>query len=461
MPVRLRLALLFALGTAALIAISGFVLAAQLRGRLEHSVDSGLRQRSALVASVATSGIMVRSANGTPEVLAGQLTQIYDPAGDIIGTSSDIRERILSVGQVRSVGIAAFDVSRTIDGKTIRVRVVPVHRSDGTWVVAEGGSTASVDNAVNRLRHAIEYSGPPAVLLAGLAAWMVAGSALRPVERMRREVAEISELGGTSAIVVPGTHDEISNLAVTMNEVLGRLKRALDRERQFVTDAGHELRTPLTILQAELELAGRPGRSRSELAAAIESAAEEVHRLEVLAEDLLALGRYADHAQPQEPVSVAQLAGDSVAAYTPRAVAAHVHLDSRLDESALVIGNARQLRRAIDNLIDNALQFAPANSEIAVVVSRTDTTATIEVFDQGPGFPVDFLPDAFERFRRADAARNRNSGGAGLGLALVRQAVEAHCGRVMAANRPTGGAWVRIELPCVSASPQGANEITH
>jgi signal transduction histidine kinase len=300
------------------------------------------------------------------------------------------------------------------------------------------------------VRHAIEFGGPPAVLLAGLAAWLVAGGALRPVERMRREVAEISEHGATAAIVVPGTHDEIANLAATMNDVLGQLKRALDRERRFVTDAGHELRTPLTILQAELELAGRPGRSREELAAAVESATGEVRRLAALAEDLLALGRDASVAPRHEPVPLTTVVHESATAFEPRATAAGVRIRCEIKATVVVTGDAAQLRRAVDNLVDNALHFAPAQSEITVTVDRTGNTTSIEVADEGPGFPEDFLPDAFERFRRADAARTRRGGGTGLGLALVRAVADAHGGRAVAGNRPTGGASVRLELPCPS-----------
>jgi two-component system OmpR family sensor kinase len=365
----------------------------------------------------------------------------------MVSTSPDVQEPMLSGAEAHQVPLAPVVETRTLGGKSIRVRVMPVHLSDGTWLVVVGASTATIDNAIARVRNAVEFGGLPAILLAGVAAWLVAGGALRPVERMRREVADISEHGGSSAIVVPRTHDEVADLAATMNDVLGRLKRALDRERRFVTDAGHELRTPLAILQAELELAGRPGRSRAELAAAIESATVEVRRLTGLAEDLLALGRDPAGGPRPEPVVLASLVRESAAAFGPRAASAEVHIHCRVDEGAMVTGHDRQLRRAIDNLIDNALQFAPPRSEISIVVKRTAGATTIEVCDEGPGFPADFLPFAFERFRRADAARSGDGGGTGLGLALVREVADAHCGQAVAMNRASGGASVRLELP--------------
>ncbi|MDQ1416977.1 MAG: two-component system, OmpR family, sensor kinase [Acidimicrobiaceae bacterium] len=449
MPIRLRLAGLFALGTAALIAVTGFVFADQLRSRLVHSVDSGLRGRAALVAASVAGGNLRQTTDGGPAPLGGSLTQVYDATGALVGASDDVPERILSVDEVGAVRNGTVE-DRTLGDRSIRLRLVPVRRSGSTWLVAVGASTEGAHNAAARVRHAIEFGGPPAVLLAGLAAWLVAGGALRPVERMRREVAEISEHGASAAIVVPGTHDEIANLAATMNDVLGQLKRALDRERRFVTDAGHELRTPLTILQAELELAGRPGRSREELAAAVESATGEVRRLAALAEDLLALGRDASVAPRHEPVPLTTVVHESATAFEPRATAAGVRIRCEIKATVVVTGDAAQLRRAVDNLVDNALHFAPAQSEITVTVDRTGNTTSIEVADEGPGFPEDFLPDAFERFRRADAARTRRGGGTGLGLALVRAVADAHGGRAVAGNRPTGGASVRLELPCPS-----------
>jgi signal transduction histidine kinase len=123
-----------------------------------------------------------------------------------------------------------------------------------------------------------------------------------------------------------------------------------------------------------------------------------------------------------------------------------------LDENAVVNGDAAQLRRAVDNLLDNSLRFAPPGSEIAVSARRRGAVAIIEVSDRGLGFPADFLPHAFERFRWGDDARSRDDGGTGRGLALVRQVAIAHGGDAMATNRDGGGASVRIELPCVPNS---------
>ncbi len=142
------------------------------------------------------------------------------------------------------------------------------------------------------------------------------------MERMRREVADISEHGSDASIALPATRDEIAALAATTNTVLGRLKTARDRQRAFVADAGHELRTPLSILRLGLDLAAAPGRSIEELRAAVTGAATETERLARLAEDLLSLAVADDQTvlESREPVNLATLAAESVAAFAGEGV---------------------------------------------------------------------------------------------------------------------------------------------
>ncbi|QKG27260.1 histidine kinase dimerization/phospho-acceptor domain-containing protein [Actinomadura verrucosospora] len=162
---------------------------------------------------------------------------------------------------------------------------------DRTVVVVVGSSTQIVEAAEARTGKIFLTAGPPAAALMGFAAYLLAGASLRPVERLRLRLADISEHDIDARLRVPRTRDEVATLATTMNAVLDRLARALARERGSVADAGHELRTPLTTLKAELELAQQPGRSRQALASAVDAAAQDTDRLIRLAEDLLLLAR--------------------------------------------------------------------------------------------------------------------------------------------------------------------------
>jgi signal transduction histidine kinase len=243
-----------------------------------------------------------------------------------------------------------------------------------------------------------------------------------------------------------------------MNDLLARLHGALARQRAFVADASHELRTPFAVLRGELELAGRPGRSSEELRAAVASAAEEAERLTRITDDLLLLARGAEATLIPRlaRTDVAQLLAQSAERASGRAAAAGVTCRVDAPAGLVAMADAGRLRQAVDNLVDNALRFAPRDSEVTISAEMAGPMLVIEVCDRGPGFPPSFLPRAFERFARPDQGRARDSGGAGLGLSIVQAIVQAHGGRAVAANRAGGGASVRLEIPCPPPVPEPA-----
>ena len=286
-------------------------------------------------------------------------------------------------------------------------------------------------------------------MIGGLGAYWLAATALSPVERMRREVAALSARDTQAGVQVPRTRDELAALAGTMNDLLARLHEALARQRGFVADASHELRTPLAVLGAELELAGRPGRSREDLVQAVASADEEVARLTRLTNDLLMLARSDEGRLPVRPSRPTSGSCSTAAPSGLRAGPARRAWTCVVDAPAGLVAliDEDRIRQAVDNLIGNALRFAPAGTQVTVSARASGTDLVIEVADAGPGFPAGFLAHAFERFRRPDTGRARSDGGAGLGLAIVAAIAAAHGGTATARNGQRGGAIVRIELP--------------
>jgi signal transduction histidine kinase len=283
---------------------------------------------------------------------------------------------------------------------------------------------------------------PLLVLLTFAGAYAVAGAALRPVEVMRRRAAELTAADPSLRLPVPDGDDELTRLGHTLNGLLARVESTLERERSFVAHASHELRTPLALLRTELELAVRRPRSSSELKVAIESARDEVDRLERLSEDLLLLaqageGRLSAQAEDLHVVDVLDEIRDRFAATTARAGRSLV-----VEQAAGVVrADQRQVQQALTNLVGNAVEHGAG--AVRLSTRPEGGGLAIVVTDQGPGFDDDVLAHATERF-----VRSARSTGAGLGLAIAAAVAEANHGSIGVANVP-GGAEAWIALPTV------------
>ncbi len=347
--------------------------------------------------------------------------------------------------------MAGLAVTRTAEDERERLLAGPLAGHPG-WVAVAGVSLEALDGTLSDVSRELLIAGAVFVAAAGFGAYGLARAALSPVERMRQQVAALSERDQAPGIQVPRTRDEIAALAQTMNQLLSRLQRALARQRALVADASHELRTPFAVLAGELELAGRPGRTREELAAAVALASEEAARLARITEQLLVLARSDEDklALQLERTDIRQLLTRCAGQAAGRASAASVSIQIAAPAGLAADIDPDRIREAVDNLVDNALRFAPAGTQITLAARQAGHDLVLDVSDSGPGFPADFLPHAFERFRRPDSGRARSEGGAGLGLAIVRAIASAHHGRAVAGNRPGGGAVVSVELPGIA-----------
>ena len=347
----------------------------------------------------------------------------------------------------RGDGEVSFDrgpVGRLEEPSRIRASPVSVGRRDHRVIVV-GAALDDRNDSLASLRRLLLIGGPVALLLASLAGYGVASSALRPVEAMRRRAAEISASEPGRRLPVPRSRDEVERLGETLNEMLARLEGAIERERTFVSDASHELRTPLAILKAELELAMRSARSPEELEGAIRSAAEETDRLAQLADDLLVVARAEEG---RLPVRLTEIGSDELLAglrtrFEERCAAQERPISIASGNGLALRVDRLRVEQALGNMIENALRHGRG----AIGLSATEQAGSVElhVTDEGPGFPPELLGSAFERFSRGDPARGR--GGSGLGLAIVEAVAEAHGGGAHAANRERGGADVWISLP--------------
>jgi signal transduction histidine kinase len=445
LPIRLRLTLPFALAMALVLAGLGAFLYVRVASTLLAAVDQDLRGQTAEL--IARAGdeqrpLLDRDATNGPSLaeLVGPDGRVEraSPAGLAALVDARVREEVAGGGAVR----LTVDTPPGVRGDARwRLRAV---RAPGGGVLVAGRSLGSREESLDRLGHELVLAAPAALLLATLAGYLLAGAALRPVEAMRRQAEAIGASTPGRRLPVPPAQDELSRLARTLNDMLGRLEAALQHERRFVSDASHELRTPLALLRTELELALRRTRSRDELEEAVRSAAEETERLSKLAEDLLLIARYDQGSVPlrREPVSAHELLDAVARRFSARAGALGRAVEVEPDDATLDADPAR-VEQALGNLVDNALVHG--GGAVTLFARPFPDRVELHVADEGAGFPAGFAERAFERFSSADEARSR--GGAGLGLAIVRSVAAAHGGTAEAGARNGSGADVWIALP--------------
>jgi signal transduction histidine kinase len=439
-PIRIRLTAAFTAVMALVLLAVGTLTVAHTKESLDEAITESLSYQLANLRRIAAASDPLLP-GGNPDTAQ----QIIAPNGQVLAATPNLAgQTALTPAEVDTArrGQLVADHFRLGDLQgPVRVAASPIPGGRIT-VVAE--SLADRDAAVADLRNELATGFPIVLLAAALGAYLLAAAALRPVERMRARAAGISATDAHARLPVPPARDEIQYLGTTFNDLLQRLQDALERERQFVSDAGHELRTPLSLLTTELELALRRPRSNPELVAAIRSALDETTRLSRLARDLLTVADTGSSAEPPIIDLPTHLKG--IGERYRHSLGDQLDIDCPADQ--YVRADPNDLDRIISNLIDNATQHgAPP---ITILVRRaTADRVEICVGDHGPGFPTDFLPHAFDRFTRADTART--TGGTGLGLAIVDTLAQRNHSTVTAHNRPAGGAEITIRLAAASA----------
>ena len=332
------------------------------------------------------------------------------------------------------------NVGGVVEGEgTYRVRSETL--ADGT-VLHFGVNLDDVRESTAALQRTLVAAIPLVAILLGAIIWWFVGRAIRPVEAIRSQVAAIGPDDLDHRVPVPETGDEIAGLAQTMNGMLDRLERSAHQQRRLVADASHELRSPLARMRTELEvdLAHPEG---ADLVATHRSALDEVVGLQHLVDDLLDLARPEGLAPAAEPVDLDDIVLQAARRARPGST---VTLDTTSVGAAQVVGDTGRLDRLVANLLDNALRHAATTVAVSLREDG-DGTAELVVADDGPGIATADRDRVFEPFTRIDEARTTASGGAGLGLAIVRDIAIAHGGSVTIDARPEGGARFVVRLP--------------
>jgi signal transduction histidine kinase len=270
---------------------------------------------------------------------------------------------------------------------------------------------------------------------------------------MTRAAAAIGPDRLAARVRQPATDDEVAELARTLNAMLDRIEDGASEQRRLVADASHELKSPLAAMRTELDVSLRADEHLPGSARTLHSAREEVDRLTRIVDDLLVLAAHDEGASaPREDVDLGALVTDVLRGLEPLAATRQIALADR-GRPVVVTGDRDGLRRALSNVLVNAIDFSPPGGRITVAVEADRDAVRIVVDDDGPGVAPEQREQVFERFARLDDSRTRATGGSGLGLAIVRALVAAHGGAAHIERSPSGGARVVLALPAQNGWP--------
>lgn len=370
--------------------------------------------------------------------------QIQDEHGNVVQQIPESPTRSVTLDELpkelRDARAAARDGGPTavLPSEDVVLAWRTVSTPDGPRTVLALSRLGTITNSVNLVVDALLVAAPLLTLFVGALTWFAVDRSLRPVEAIRRRAEAISHSTLDDRLPAPGTRDEVARLTATLNEMLDRIDEGARRQREFVADASHELRTPLAAMRADLEVAlARP--DGADWPATARRLLDDHRRLDRLTSDLLLLARLDTTAGRQ----VEQVRLDEVVA-GELPVVRRAELDVDL-APVVVTGAVPELTRLVRNLLDNADRHAAGR--VAVRLSVEDDSAVLTVADDGPGVPATQRDRVFDQFVRLDSSRARNSGGAGLGLAMVRRIADGHGGVATVDTSPLGGARFEVRLP--------------
>lgn len=380
-------------------------------------------------------------------------------SGAVDSLSTSDRYLFSEAARRETPGAAATRVALFNDEVLLATRIVMLSDTD-RYRAAFALSTREISLTPRALVGTMLVVSPFLLVLSIVFAYLIAGRAFRPIDRIIDQVEAITD--GRSLhrrLVIGAAGEELIRLSSTLNAFIERIESSFGALRRFTADASHELKTPLAVMRADVERAMSPTSSETDQAVALEEALQQVKRMADLVDSLLTLAR-ADEGRfdlYREPVELAPLAREVVE--TARLLgedAGLVILAERL-ENAEVLGDLTRLRQLFLNLVTNAIKYTPRGGTVEISLQREEGVVRFAVRDTGIGIAAADLPYVFERFWRADRVRSRASerGGFGLGLAISQWIAQAHGGSLDVQSRLGRGSTFTVTLPLAGAPGSG------
>jgi heavy metal sensor kinase len=450
LTVRARLTLWYAATLGIVLLGYSYGLYLQVRSTLAEGIDHQLRED---VEALEEDLPRLRTTEDPPEHRDKDqwLLEILSEAGQVVRSWPSFETSPVGAPQdkCRSRKMEYYSV-RLEDGLELRVGCKAARARGEPQILRSARSAAKVSAELARLRAPMILGIPATLLLCALGGYLLAYRALRPLGHMAKDAAQITAEAPGQRLSVGNPHDELGQLASTFNETFARLERSFEQTRRFTSDASHELRTPLSAIRTlgEVALKDHPD-DPSALRETLSSVLEEADALLSLVESLLTLSRADAGNLPLSPetIQLSTLVADVVGQLSVLAEEKQQTLLTELDPQTEVLADRMLLRRAIANLVDNAIKYSPPGSSIRVRVLDDSQGPRFEVDDEGPGIELHLQERVFDRFYRVDTSRSRSSGGAGLGLAIARWAAQANGGHISLHSDGRRGSVFRLVLP--------------
>lgn len=446
--IKLRLTAWYILVIVLLLVTFGATAYFMLYNNLYKNLDQALQLR----ASSIKDSLTVEDHSFAFRQRADEIVYFYDSNGNVLMKSSPVSDltNIDEMVQDALNGQSSFITLANIGQHEVRLYAVPFNDA-GVAVIVVGRSTADVKAILDTFIRILGISSGVIVLLAGAGGIFLSNKALEPVGSITKTALAISERDLTQRIHIT-SEDELGRLASSLNEMIERLESAFQRQRQFTADASHELRTPLAIIEAESTLALNKKRTDTEYEKSLELISQETSFMSTLVDKLLFLARTdaGDDHQNIEDFDLYQLLS---LLYTDIEILARekgVFFLASQPFSLTVNGDRIKIRQLFLNIMENAIKYTPAGGRISVAAEEKNGTALVMIKDTGIGILAEHLPHIFERFYRADKARSRAEGGAGLGLAIAKQIAVMSGGDIDVESEVGKGTTFYVSLPLIN-----------
>ena len=418
--------------------------------------------------------VMISQSNTAASLMREELEEMHGDAG---GAAADVlsevqpQSSILAIfehtkllaasveGQTSSLESAAAEALRSHDPETVfemthwgkhgaRAAGRKLGYAGRNFTVVALEPMDSVASDLQLLRRALAIAFPVLLIIAGAGGYLLTCRGLAPLGWMAEQTHKITSENLGDRLEIGHAAQELTALAGSFNELLGRLDQSFETMRRFVQDASHELRTPIAVIRGEADVSLSRDRSGAEYRDSLAIIQEESRRLSRLVDDLLNLARAdAGHVQLRvEELYLNDLLSECCRSVQPLAAAHHIQVQCRCAQDVPFRGDEELLRRMVVNLLDNAIRYTPPGGKVSAILETQGSDVRIRIADNGIGIDAKESQHVFERFYRADQSRSRKQDGFGLGLSIVKWIAESHHGAVEVASQPGHGSTFTVHL---------------